>query len=252
MALPAFLRGRFLPGRLRRAGSELARLHDAIFGDDARDVLRRRHVERRVAGRALFRGDRMTVEVQDFLRRPLLDWDLVARCQVEIDRARWCRDVERYPVLLRDHGLPVRADLVRGVAVRRDSIRADEDEIHLAAAEERGCRAARDDRVVDPLLEQLPRGEACALEPWARLVDVDEEAAASFLRDAQRRHDRAVIDRREGARVAMRQDADPVPDQLCSVLAILRQRSMSSWAYRSAATTRSSPDARAFRMYSMA
>src|SRR6266571_5348066 len=141
MALLAFLRGRFLPRCLRRAGSELARLHDALFRDDAGDVLRRRHVERGVAGGTLLRGDRMAVEVEDFLRRPLLDWDLVARCQVEIDRARWCRDVERHPVLLRDHGLPVRADLVRGVAVRRDPIRADEYEIHLATAEEGGRRA---------------------------------------------------------------------------------------------------------------
>src|SRR6266699_576167 len=153
MALPAFLRGRFPPRRLRRAGSELARLHDAVFRDDACYILGQRHVERRVAGGTLLRADRMAIEMQDFLRRSLLDRDLVARCQVEIDRGGWCRDVERHPVLLRDHGLPVRSDLVRGVAVRRDPIRADEYEIHLATAEERGRRAARDDRMVDSLLE---------------------------------------------------------------------------------------------------
>src|SRR5947208_8741468 len=67
-ALP-FLRGRRLWtrwGLLHR--TQLGGLPHSGLGDEARDVLRGRHVEGRVPGRTPLRGDRLPVEVEDLLR----------------------------------------------------------------------------------------------------------------------------------------------------------------------------------------
>src|SRR5437764_13530340 len=95
LALP-FLRGpRLWTQRGLRHRTQLGGLPNAGFRDEARDVLRGRYVEGRVPRRTLLRGDRLPIEMEDLLRRALLDRDLLHGRKTEIYLACRCRNVER-------------------------------------------------------------------------------------------------------------------------------------------------------------
>ena len=64
----------------------------------------------------------------------LLDRDVIAVGRGEIDRRERRGDVERHVVRVRHHRHRVRADLVGDVAVRRDPVGADDDEVDVASA----------------------------------------------------------------------------------------------------------------------
>src|SRR5690606_12055308 len=103
----------------------------------------------------------------------LLDRDAAAIRRSEVDGRRRRGDVERDVVLARDERNRVRADLVRGVSVRRDAIRADDDEVDAAVTHEGRRHALGDDRRVDPVANELPGGEPRALEKRTGLVGKD-------------------------------------------------------------------------------
>ena len=120
-----------------RDGRREARLDrapdDALLGDDARDELGRGDVERRVADLRAGRRDADAAELGDLLGAPLLDLDGGAVGRGEVDRAGRGADVERDAVAGREHGQRVGADLVGRVPVGRHPVRADEDDVDLAA-----------------------------------------------------------------------------------------------------------------------
>ena len=70
-----------------------------------------------------------------------------------------------------ENGKRIGSDLVGGVAVRRNPVRADNDRVHVAAREDASRRAVGNEHRPDPLLHKFPSGEPCALEQRARLVD---------------------------------------------------------------------------------
>src|SRR3989454_6372050 len=90
----------------------------------------------------------------------LLDRDLGTRRQIEVDRARRRRDVEWDAVFFRDDRFRIGADLVRRVSIDGNPIGADQDEIDFPVPEEVARGAVRDDRVLNPRLQELPRGKA--------------------------------------------------------------------------------------------
>ena len=55
-----------------------------------------------------------------------------------------------------------RADLVGGVAVRRDPVRARNYHIHPPCRHQRGCRGVHDERCGEAVVHELVRGEARA------------------------------------------------------------------------------------------
>src|SRR5206468_10284268 len=168
---------RFLLGRWGfPGGPELSRLQAPPFGDDSCDVLRRRDVEGGIAGRTFLRGNDLPVEMEHLLWGSLLDRDLGTRRQIEVDRARRRRDVERDAVFLRDDRFRIGADLVRRVSVDGNPIGADQHEIDFPVPEEVARGAVRDDRVFNPRLQELPRGEAGPLQAGPGLGYVGEEA----------------------------------------------------------------------------
>jgi hypothetical protein len=67
-------------------------------------------------------------QMRDLALIALLDRNVLAVRRRQIDRRDRRRDVERHLVLVREHGHGVGADLVRGVAVGRDAVGADDDE----------------------------------------------------------------------------------------------------------------------------
>ena len=122
-----------------------------------------------------------------------------------VARRRGCRDDERNPVGVRCEGQPVRPDLVRHVAVRRDAVRADDDRVDAPARDEGGRGDVREKRDTQAVLRELPGRQARALQERPRLVreDRDRPRGRKGTHDAEGRADPRG---REGARVAVRQD----------------------------------------------
>ena len=114
---------------------------------------------------------------------------------------------------LREDRLRVRPNLVRRVPVRRDSVGPNEDEIDLSPLEKQARGRVDDDCVIDPGVPELPRGEPRALKVRPRLRGVHEELPPRFLRRREGGHHRPDVHRREGPRVAMREDPHPVLDE---------------------------------------
>ena len=161
---------------LAQAGLERT-AQDALLGDDAGDQLGRRDVEGRVADLGPGRGDADAAELEDLVGGPLLDHDRRAVRRGEVDRAGRGADVERDPVPGGEHGQRVvregRADLVGGVAVGRDPVRADQHDVHLAERHQVPGGHIGEQRVRDAGLGQLPGRQPRALQVRSRLVDPD-------------------------------------------------------------------------------
>ena len=119
----------------------------------------------------------------------------------------------------REDGETVRPDLVRGVAVGGDPVGARHHEVDLAAGHERRRRPVRDHGMRDGELLELPRREAAALQERPRLVDPDVRDATRLVRGADCSERRSVATRREPARVAVREDARSLREQLHRVRA---------------------------------
>ena len=127
----------------------------------------------------------------------------------EIDRRERRGDVERNAVLPGQHRHAVGADLVRHVAVGGDAVGADDDQVDLAEPHHRAGHVVGDDRRVDAVLDQLPRGQPRALQKRPRLVGEHGDLLALLGGRANHAERGAVAGRRQRAGVAVRQDAAP-------------------------------------------
>ena len=83
-------------------------------------------------------------------------------------------------MLPRQHCCRVGADLVRGVAVRRDPVGADDDRVHPPGAEERSHHAVGDEGHRDPGPSQFPRSQPGALEQRPGLGSEHLDGPAGF------------------------------------------------------------------------
>ena len=138
----------------------------------------------------------------------LLDHDRRAVRRREVDRARRGADVERDPVPGGEHGQRVRADLVGGVAVGRDPVGTDEDDVDLAARHQVPGGHIGEQRVRDAGLGQLPGRQPGALEVGPRLVDPDVDRATGMVRRLDDAERGPVLAAGQRPGVAVGQDAD--------------------------------------------
>ena len=120
--------------------------------------------------------------------------------RLEVDRARRRADVERDAVAGREHGQRVRPDLVGRVAVGRDPVRADEDDVHLAAGHQVTGRDVRDERVRHAGLGQLPGRQPGALQVRPGLVDPDVDGPLLVVGDLDDARAPSRTGRRRAAR----------------------------------------------------
>ena len=163
-----------------QAGSKGGPEH-ALLGDDAGDELGRGDIERRVADLRVGRRDADAAEREHLVRLALLDRDGGAVGRREIHGAGRGADVERDAVTGREDGQGVGPDLVRRIAVRRDPVRPDEDDVHLAAGHQVARGHVGDERVRDAGLGQLPGGQPRALEIGPGLVDPDVDGPVGVV-----------------------------------------------------------------------
>src|SRR2546430_15236365 len=92
------------------------------------------HVERRIAYAHALRGPARAAVAGHLVGRPLLDDDLRAVRNGCVEARKRGGNIERDAVAPREHGEAVGAGLVGDVAVCRDAIGADVDDVHVAAA----------------------------------------------------------------------------------------------------------------------
>ena len=110
-------------------------------------------------------------------------------------------------VMRRGDGEPVRADLVRDVAVGRDPVGAGDHRIDLAGPHERRGCSVHDHGERDAQRLELPRGQPLALQQRPRLVDPDVLDEPRLPGCAHRAERRPVATGRERAGVAVREEA---------------------------------------------
>ena len=142
-----------------------------------------------------------------FARLSFLDRYVLAIRRIEIDGRERRGHVERNLVLAREHGDGVRADLVCRVAVGRDAVGADNDEIDPPLLHQRAAHVVGDDRRLDAVTQELPRRQPGALQERPRLVGEHDDALAFLDRAADHAQRGTVAGRRERAGVAMRENA---------------------------------------------
>ena len=162
----------------------------------------------------------------------------------QVDRRGRRDDVERDAVARRQHGQGVRPDLVGRVAVGRDPVRPDEDDVDLAARHQVAGGDVGDERVRDAGLGELPGRQPRSLEVRPRLVDPDVDRPLGMMRgldDAERRPELAGGER---PRVAVGEDPGPAgPRERAGP----RDRTRPSGRGRSSPRRRSRPPPRASR-----
>ena len=107
-----------------------------------------------------------------------------------------------------EHGQRVRADLVGGIAVGRDPVRADQHDVHLAERHQVPGGHIGEQRVRDAGLCQLPGRQPRALQVGSRLVDPDVDRALGVVRRLDDAEGGAVLAAGQRPGVAMGQDAD--------------------------------------------
>ena len=168
----------------------------------------RGHVEGGVVDVAAARGHQGPVaparHAAHLLRRALLNDNLRAVVERAVERGLRRRHIERHVVVMREHGQPVRADLVGEVTVGADAVCPHDDRVHHALLHERAGHGVADERVRHARLPELPRGQAGALGYGPRLVDPYflDDAALECLVDHRKR--RTVAHRAKRAGVAVR------------------------------------------------
>ena len=107
---------------------------------------------------------------------------------------------------VREHGDGVRADLVRRIAVCGDAIGADDDGIECTALKKMSGHVVGDERDVDVVLLQLPRGESRTLQVRSRFIGEDGDAFARFDGGANDAEGGAVTCGGKRAGVAVREN----------------------------------------------
>ena len=121
--------------------------------------------------------------------------------------------IEGDVVLFGQHRHRIGADLVGGVAVGGDPVGSDDAAGDLAATHEKAGHVVGDQRSRNPVLHQLPGGQAGSLQPGAGLVGKDLDLLAGFVGGADDSQGGTVTGRGQSAGIAVGQDRGPFRDQ---------------------------------------
>src|ERR1700683_5014928 len=130
--------------------------------DDAGHEPMRRHVKGGVPHRGPIGREPRGTQMRHLFRVAFFDWNLAAVGRPEVDGREGRRHVERHAVRLGEDRHGVRPDLVRDVAIRRDAVRADDNEVDLAALHQRPGHALGDDGRRNPVAHEFPGRQAGA------------------------------------------------------------------------------------------
>src|SRR5579884_2505325 len=178
---------------------------DAALSENGGDVTVRSDVEGGMRGGNVRRNTH-ALNLRDFGGGALLDGNVLAIGNGEIEGGDRRSNVERHVVFASENGDLIGADFVGGVAVGGDAIRAGDDGADFAGFQEVSDHVVRDEREGNAAAVELPGGEARALKIGARFRNEDVQLLALLdgnLDDAESGADAAGG---EGAGVALSHD----------------------------------------------
>src|ERR1035438_2886239 len=163
------------PRICRQAFQRLAvrRARHAAFRDDPGDVAVRRYVERGIEHRHAVGRHHRVAYVRYFARGALLDGDVVAAGERQVERGDGRGHVKRHAVFFGQHGQRIRADFVGDIAVRGDAVGTHYDHADLAFAQYGAGHVVGDQCYRNAVFVQLPRGETRALQHGTRFATED-------------------------------------------------------------------------------
>jgi len=207
-------RRRRLRPRQRAQALAVGRAGHALLAHDRGDVAAGRHVEGGIAHGHARGGHPPSAVMRHLVRGPLLDGDLGAGGDGEIEGRDGGGDVEGDPVLLGQHRHRVGSDLVGDVAVSGDAVGAHHHQVDLAGGHHVAGHVVRDQRGRDPVLGQLPGGETRALQVRAGLVREHAQHVPVAGGGADHPQRGPVAGGGQRARVAVGEDARRMRDQL--------------------------------------
>lgn len=152
---------------------ELTGREHALLCDYARDKSGWGDVKGWIPARDPRSGNSMFANVRHFAIWPLLDDDVVAARDLEVDgRERGC-DVERYTVMFGHDSNLVRADFVGSITIRSHSIGAHDNCADIATAEECSHHTVQDQGGRKLIVDQFERCESGTLVIWTCLSAIN-------------------------------------------------------------------------------
>jgi hypothetical protein len=125
-----------------------------------------------------FGRHRDTVEMRHLGRGALLDGDLVAGGESQVERGNGSGHVERNAVLMRQHRDGISSNLVGHVAVCGDAVGAHHHASDLAGVQKVSSHVVGDQGGGDTVVLQLPDGEPRALQERPGFIGVHIDVLA--------------------------------------------------------------------------
>lgn len=221
-----------LPAELLALLPKVPRLEDANRGDNARDQLRRRHIEtgvQRATPRirdtnpgarwqiadCSFQIHRCAFSAEDFVLVAFLDGNGVAGFEGPIDGGKRDGDVERNLVSPGEHGFGVGANLVGHLpGSSQHPIASHDDHVDLATLHQVAGGVVSDDPMINALLGQFPGGQTGSLASGPCLVAQHTKPSPLRLRGVHRGCGAAVIHKGKPSGVAVGQHRHFISDEL--------------------------------------
>src|SRR5687768_8350185 len=157
--------------------------------------------------------------MSDLSNIAFFDWNFVSGRAVEVNSRERSGNVERNAVLPRKDRDHIRADLVRNVAICGNSVRADNNRLHLSLFHHVTGHVVGDKGNGNVVLVQLPGGETGSLQIWPRFVRNNGDVLAGIdgsADNAQRRAPNAA--RGQSSGIAVRQDGGIIFEKLTAEL----------------------------------
>src|SRR5574337_342901 len=147
----------------------------------------------------------------------LLDRDRLAIAKRQVQSRYGRRNIEREPVRLREDGQGIGPDLVCHVAIARDPVCPDDDEIDLAPLHQVPDHVIGNKRDRDAFLLQLPGSQPGALQERSRLAGPHRQSSAGRVRRADNPQGGPIAGGGQSAGVTVGENGGPIGDQPLAV-----------------------------------
>lgn len=151
--------------------------------------------------------------MRHFLGRALLDGNLNARSERQVESRNRRGDIERHSVLFRQNRERICADFIRDVSIRRDPVCADHYTSDPSRMEKVSRHIIRDDLHGNSVMLQFPRREPCSLQERTSLIRENIDLLSRIHRGADHSQGRPISCGGESARITMRQDRLSIRNQ---------------------------------------
>ena len=116
-------------------------------------------------------------------------------------------------------GKAVGADLIGGIAIRRDAVCTDDDGVYFLVAHDGSGHRIGNEAARDMPFHELSRGEAAPLQERTCLIRIHALDCPTLMKDGEDAESRADACRRQCSRIAVGQDAETFSslEKVCAI-----------------------------------